>query len=338
LPGWAQRPATDNHVAELARYLNGVKIAAPILCRQLAVYPILVDDVPRPSGDWLTLDAAIACGAVVVREKGGGSVPVVSFENRSRDAHVFIMTGEVIAGGMQTRTVRHDVVLAPGQKVDLDVFCVEAHRWGGNPIFSAGSKAMAPQSIQAELRKGSNQSTVWAQVHRNNRNLKAENATDSLAVAMEAPAVRKPLDDVRRKVVPQIPAGTVGFIFVSHGRALGAELFGREDLAQSLLPKLLDSYAVDYVLLDDGGNDREAKSDNRVAIEFFEQVCRAGSERAATPGSGSGMRTREGGLLGDGVGLSSALVHYGVQIGKSVVPQPASQPPIIYPNPSGVNR
>ena len=41
--------------------------------------------------------------------------------------------------------------------------------------------------------------------------------------------------------MPEIPRGTVGYIFVVHGRAVGAEMFGREDLARELLPKLLDS-------------------------------------------------------------------------------------------------
>ena len=41
------RPSTERHVRELAKYLDGVKIAEPIVYRQLAVYPILV---AQPSG------------------------------------------------------------------------------------------------------------------------------------------------------------------------------------------------------------------------------------------------------------------------------------------------
>jgi hypothetical protein len=330
---WGQRPATDGHVRELARYLNGVKIADPVVCRQLAVYPVLVEDVPPVHGRWLTHDAAISRGLVAVSEKGQGTVPVVWVENRSRDENVFIMTGEVIAGGKQTRTVRHDVVLAPGQKIDLDVFCVEAHRWAGGASFSAGSKTMLPQSIQGELRMGADQARVWSEVARNNAALKAENATGSLEAALRAAPVREKLEDVRRKIVPEIPRGTTGFIFVDRGRALGAELFGSEDLARELLPKLLDSYAVDFVILRGPGRDRDGRRDNRVAIEFFERVCRTGSEAANTPGSGTGIRTRQRGLLGDGVSLDGALVHYGVQLGERIGARPKPGPSIIYPSP-----
>jgi hypothetical protein len=335
-PAWAQRPSTEKHVRELAKYLDAVKIAEPIAYRQLSVYPVLVDDVPLLRGRWLTLDKAISRGILEVSEKPGGSVPVVRVGNRSRDENVLIMTGEVIAGGMQTRTIRHDVVLAPGQTIDLDVFCVEAHRWAGEEKFSRGSKTMLPQSIQGKLRGGADQGKVWSEVARNNSSLKAENATGSLESALNSTHVRKKLEDVRRKIVPQIPGGTVGFIFVAHGRALGAEFFGGEDLARELLPKLLDSYVVDYVILHDSGADRDGKTDDQVAIDFFKQVCSTGSERATTPGSGSGIRTRRANLLGDGVSLDDTPVHYGVQFAAKTEPKPNQRPrpSIIYPNPA----
>ena len=331
---WGQRPSTDRHVRELPRYLDGVKIAAPIVCRQLAVYPILVDNVPLLGGRWLTLDEAVARGVLTVSEKGGGSVPLVWVENRSRDEYIFLMTGEVIAGGMQTRTIRNDIVLAPGQKTDLEVFCVEAHRWSGATAFSGG-KIMLPQSIQGELRNGASQTKVWSEVARNNSSLGAENATGSLELALNAAPVRDKLDEVRRKIAPEIPRGTTGFVFVDRSRAVGLELFGSESLARQLLPKLLDSYAVDYVLLKRPETAAAAGTDNREAIDFFERVCRAGSQRSRTPGSGAGMRTREGGLLGDGVSLDGVVAHYGVQVGRRVLPPPElpPQPPIIYPRP-----
>jgi hypothetical protein len=75
--------------------------------------------------------------------------------------------------------------------------------------------------------------------------------------------------------------------------------------------------------------------DDRAAIELFEQVCRTGSQREATAGSGAGIRTRRGGLLGDGVSLDNTLVHYGVQPAAMPLPRPDGRPrpSIIYPPP-----
>ncbi len=324
----AQRPPTHRHVPELAAYLDRVEIAEPISYRRLSVYPVLLDRDLDLRGRWLTLDNAISRGVLIVTEKGGsGSVPVVVVENRSRDEHVLIVSGEVLSGGKQTRTVRQDVAVAPGQRIELDVFCVEPHRWEGSAAFSAG-KVLVPPSIQLELRRGADQERVWAEVARNNEALRAENPTGSLELAMKSASVRDRLDEVRRAITPNVPRGTMGFIFVDRGRALGAELFGSEDLARDLLPKLLDSYAVECVVIGRGDAEPQGRPDHRAAIEFFERVCRAGSDRAHTPGTGSGIRTRAGDLLGDGVSVGGTLVHYGVQASHRIVPMPVPRPRI----------
>ncbi len=333
VPAAAQeRFPTVRHVPELARYLDRIQIAEPVTFRGLAVYPVLLSGGPELRGDWLTLDAAISRGVLVVSEKGAaGTVPLVTVENGSRHEQVFIMAGEVISGGKQTRTVRSDVIVAPGQRVELSVFCVEARRWEGDKHFSA-AKVLVPQSIQQELRLGADQARVWAEVARNNSALGTENATGSLEIALNAKPVQDRLAEVRHEIVPKVPDGTVGFLFVDRGRALGGEFFGNEGLARALLPKLLDSYAVDCIVLGERRPPDEGKPVDRVAIDFFERISRVGSERSGTPGSGSGIRTRGGGLLGDGVSLTGNLVHYGVQVEHRIIPMPVPMPrPLIYP-------
>ena len=39
------------------------------------------------------------------------------------------MAGEVVKGGKQDRVIAQDVVLAPGETIDLNAFCVEKNRW-----------------------------------------------------------------------------------------------------------------------------------------------------------------------------------------------------------------
>jgi hypothetical protein len=328
VPALAQRPSTDRHVPELAQYFDGVKIAAPIVVQGLAVYPVLVDDVPLLHGRWQTLDEAIDHGTLVIREKDGGNVPTVSVENRGIDTYILLMTGDVIKGGMQTRTVRQDTVLGPRQRIDLDVFCVEAQRWEGAVTFSSG-KFQAPQSIKGEIRGGGGQSEVWSRVAENNAALGTENASHSLEVAVKDSTIEKKLAVVRKRIVPEIPRGTVGFIFVHGGRAVGAEFFGSEALARAELPQFLDSYTVDYVIRAKADARRglpEGRPADKVATSFFERICRAGSERTKTAGSGAGIRTDSGDLLGDGVSLDSTLVHFGVQVARRVVPMPKMAP------------
>lgn len=327
----AQRPRTDGHVPELAEYLSRVQIAEPIVFRHFALYPVLLEGGSRLRGRWLTMDEAISRGVLVVSEKGEGSVPVVTVENRSTDQYVFIMTGEIIAGGKQTRTVRQDVIVGPGQRIDLGVYCVERGRWSGQQHFAAAG-TVVPHSLQLELREGADQGRIWAGVAEASRALRAESRTESLQDALTAPHVAGKLAEFRRGIVPKLPAGTLGYIFVDRGRALAMHLFGTEDMAARLLPKLLDACAVDTGIIYDGPEGGPTRED-RVAIEFYERVCRAGSRRAHTPGSGAGIATRASGLIGDGVSFEGHVVHYGVQEHRRIVPlpPPKPRPPIIWP-------
>jgi hypothetical protein len=324
-----QLAPTDRHVPELARYLERLQLSEPSVCRGLAVYSLQLIDGETLRGSWFTLDRAVSQGVLRVTEKGGGSVPEVVVENTSRDGHVLIMAGEVISGGKQTRTVREDVVVAPGQRIELGVFCVEKHRWQGDSSFGAANQ-LVPQSIRKELRQGADQARVWSEVDRNNRALGAENATGSIELALKSRVVSDKLAEVRRKILPEVPRGTVGYLFVARGRAVGAEMFGSEAMARELLPKLLDSYSVDFVL-QDFGPDWRAGGGHTAAIDFYNRMRRVGSQRSATPGSGSGIRTRNDGLLGDGVSLDGVLVHYGIQIRDRIVPLPQPRPIIPVP-------
>ena len=282
-------------------------------------------------GRWLTLDDAIARGMLVVREKGShGVVAAVTVENRSRTENIFLMGGEILAGGKQTRTVRSDVVLTLGERAELPVYCVEAHRWKGGETFSAG-RLLAPQSIQLELRRGAAQAEIWAEVARSNEALRAENDTGSLEAAVKTKAVQDKLEDVRGAIVRHIPAEAVGYIFVHQGRALEMELFGNPSLARELFPKLLDSYAVDCVIVGLERPEPHEEDGHSTAIEFFERACRAGGDRAKSPGSGDGIRTRAERLIGGGVSLESNLVHFGVQSERRIVPlsKPLPRRPIV---------
>lgn len=316
------------HVQELSSYLDRVEIYAPVVYRQLSVFPVRLRDGDKLRGRWLTLDKAISRGVLVVTEKvRGARVPIVSVENRSRDDTVFIMSGEILAGGKQSRTVSQDVVLAPGQRIDLNVFCVEARRWQGKADFAAGN-TLLPQSIQRELRKGADQQRVWQEIARNNMALGSENQTGSLESALNTGKVKSQLAEVRRKITPEIPGDSVGFIFVDGRQAVGADFFGREDIALALLPKLLDAYAVDLILQRHSVPQTRGTANNDVAIAYFQQIRQAESQRSKTPGSGAGILTHGGRLLGDGVSLGGVVVHYGVQIHQRIVPLPKPRPGI----------
>ncbi|MCS7304867.1 MAG: hypothetical protein NZ602_07145 [Thermoguttaceae bacterium] len=320
------RPSSAAHVPELATYLDQVQIGEPIWYRHLAVYPLFLERGVHLEGRWLTLDEAMRRGVLVVTEKDGGSVPVVWVENRSRDEYVFIMRGEILSGGKQTRTVRQDVILAPGQRVELDVFCVERGRWHGEEKFKP-SYQMAPLAVKKRIAQGEGQQSIWESVRGLAGALQAATPSEDLAKALDAPHVRQDLDKVRKEIVPRIPARTMGFLFLQGRRPVGADMFGDAQIARELFPKLLDAYAVDCILLHKDIPGAERAGADREAIEFFKRIVRAGSQRARTPGSGAGIRTDALGLVGGGVSFGGTLVHYGVYVRhEPIVPLPGPKP------------
>lgn len=320
------RPSSAGHVPELARYLDQVQIGEPVWYRNLAIYPLFLERGVRLEGRWLTMDEAMRRGVLVVTEKDGGSVPVVFVENRSRDEYVFIMRGEILSGGKQTRTVRQDVILAPGQRVDLDVFCVERGRWHGEEKFRPSSQ-LAPLIVQKRIAEGQGQSSVWDAVRGLAFRLRAPSPSESLEMALDAPHVRQDLEKVRKELLPRIPDRAMGFLFLHARRPVGADMFGDAQIARQLLPKLLDAYAVDCLLLEKEGPAAERAGADREAIEFFKRIVRAGSQRSSTPGSGAGIRTDALGLVGGGVSFGDTIVHYGVYARhEPILPMPIPHP------------
>jgi len=320
------------HVPELAQYLDRLEVGPPVSYRQLTVYPVRLRGEAL-SGRWLTLDEAVSRGLLSVSERGTeGSVPVVVMENRAREECVLVTAGEVVSGGKQTRTVREDVILAPGQRAEVKVFCVEAHRWEGEPAMRSAGVAV-PQSIQKEMRKGADQDAVWKEVERANKDLGAESRTGSIEAGLKSPRVEEELAKACRSFTPLVPRDSVGFILVDRYRCVpvGAELFGRSDLALALLPKVIGAYAVDFVVSRKALDETDAPLAADLGRRFLDDIRRAGSVRGETPGSGAGIRMRGSGLLGDGVSLNNVLVHFAVQTEEKFVPKPKPpepQPPM----------
>jgi len=304
-------PIRPLHVPELAEYLDRIEIGGPAFCRSLAVFPLTLRGGDVLDGPWLAMDEALRRGLLIVTEKGRGSVPEIVMENRSRRDSILIVAGEVVSGGKQTRTIRQDIILAPGQRIEVGVYCVEQHRWEGGERFEPSGR-MVPQSVQKEVRAGASQDSIWSEVARSNAALGADSPTGSIERSLNSPEVSRQLEAARDAIAPRCPRESVGFIFVHRGQAVGAEFFGRADLARTLLPKLIDAYACDYVL-PDKGNEYMRPSGRSTAEWFLGRIRGAGSWHAATPGSGVGIRTRAAGSMGDGVGFEDALVHFGVQ-------------------------
>jgi hypothetical protein len=104
------------------------------------------------SSSILTLQEALDQHKAVVHETG--NVNELSIENLSREADVFVQSGDIVKGGQQDRIMAIDLIVPParaGQKpvaTPIAAYCVEAGRWQqrGNeaPAQFAASSAAVP--------------------------------------------------------------------------------------------------------------------------------------------------------------------------------------------------
>ena len=221
-PMMAQRIPTERHVREVANYLDRVTLAEPIVYGHWAVYPVLTGSVPPLSGRWRTLGASLEHRDVAVREKKPARLAVVEIENLTSDQYVLAMSGEVLTGGDQDRAVRTDLLVAPGQTTEINVFSIDPRRSTAPRPFTAGG-VMVPQSVERQFRKGINQTDLWAMATRISAALNPRDKGVSLAAALKSRAVEEKLDPVRRRIMPRIPDGMMGFIIVDRGDAVGAD-------------------------------------------------------------------------------------------------------------------
>lgn len=325
-PTPGKEPQDAGHVAEVKTLLVNLTIDKPRTHENMIVFPIRYGGKQAP-GQWITLDEAAAAGELAVSEKDQASVPEVQVENTGNRT-VFVMSGEIIKGGKQTRVVQKDTLIEPKQKVAIGVFCVERSRWAGGKDFKGADK-MVPAAIRGGIQRGEGQGEVWNRVRSTGAAAGAASPTESLDEMMDSKPVQEKLDRAHKNLGKFSPPDTVGIAVADArtGRVVGLELFGRRDLFEKLQDKLVEGYAMDLVVTQADPKPRDARpvTEDEVA-GFITRAIQGTSRYEDTPGSGRGLDLEAGTLKGKGVALGDFAIHLSVQ---DSVPAPVPARPII---------
>jgi len=318
-PAWpaeAQgQPATDKpaQTPEVRTLLGGLIVDKPRVYKNMLVFPIRYEGRQVP-GDWETLDKAAQAGHLRILEKSEAQVSEVLMENLS-DATIFLMSGEIIKGGQQTRVIRQDTVIEAKQRVAVPVFCVEPHRWTGKREFQ-GSRNLAPSSMRNAIMGGAGQSEVWQRAARISDGLNAPNDTGNMDESLDSKQAQKDLEEVHKALGHFSPPETIGIVIADArtGQVIGLEVFGRRDLFEALQDKLVEGYAVDLVLTSAAASsDSKASVSEKDVTEFIQRALAGSSQYGRIPGSGRGVELTSGSLRGKGVSAGEMLIHLSVQ-------------------------
>src|SRR5688572_8654499 len=107
--------------------LPRVHVGAPIHREGLTLFPLWTEH-PEASPSYRPADDLP--GAVTVGEMPEPDVPHLLVSNGSGEA-ALLLEGELVAGGLQHRTINLTILLPAGAQTAVPVSCVEHGRWGG---------------------------------------------------------------------------------------------------------------------------------------------------------------------------------------------------------------
>lgn len=246
--------------------------------KNLQLFPVVANktfvDYNKDLGKFTLLKEAITGGKIVITETGAGqsnqsginqnnvniqqsnslnlggdvsgTVNTLIAKNVSSDT-IFIMAGEVVKGGKQDRVIGQDVVIAPGQEVNLSAFCVENNRWqtvdGNNGQFN-GYFNVSSMDIRKIVTEDKNQSEVWQKVDEHTSKNGASSSTKTYTNLANSEEYQKELNAYLEKFKSSFEndSSVIGVIAVSGDKVIGCDLFATNQLFKDAYSTLVYSY------------------------------------------------------------------------------------------------
>ncbi len=167
--------------------VSGWRLLEPVTYENLSIFPVVTSQAAE-TGDFVTLDEALASGAATVTERGsdtlhrtregapqreqyqssGASVNTLVLINNGKKP-LILLAGELVSGGKQDRIIGKDRIVPVGaEPLPLDVFCVEHGRWSSGANFSAANIMVHP-SVRESAAVEQQQTEVWNSVQNGTR-------------------------------------------------------------------------------------------------------------------------------------------------------------------------
>jgi len=307
------------NMTALSRTLDSLKVGLPVASQGLTMFPLLEPAAPERS--YLLLDEALDADLAEVSEiSQGGSVPELLFVNRS-DRDILLLDGEELVGAKQNRVINLSILIGAATSVKIPVSCVEAGRWAWRSTrFSSGKRKLNASARRAKMRgvsgslerngeraTGQIQSEVWRSVEEKMGVLACASPTRSLHDVYDSVEAR--LEPVRAAFLPV--THQVGAAFAIAGTIVGVDLFDAHSTLVKMLPKLVDSYAVDA--LERAVVDADAAPAGTSMEDVARLLHRIGSATAkeyAAIGKGTDLRIESMRVHGAALLVDGHITHF----------------------------
>jgi len=178
------------------------------------------------------------------------TVNTLTIENFS-DQPIFLMSGEVVTGGMQDRVIARDVVIQPRSgRVDIPVYCVEEGRWTDNTKKEKFKNYHeASMHLRKVIDRDQNQAAVWKEIKKENRRDNIRSSTDAYTAHASSPEYIRRENEYLTFFNEKFrnKENIVGIVGVSGGVVIGCDIFATSELFYREYNNLIFAY-IDEVL------------------------------------------------------------------------------------------
>lgn len=287
--------------------LNATNFDLSFKYKNLQLFPIIANETfvnsNRDLGKFTLLKEAIESNKILITETGAaiqqnnelpnqgneinrhlqsnnnggdvsGTVNTLFAKNISTDT-IFIMAGEVVKGGKQDRVIGQDLVLAPGQEVNLSAFCVEHNRWqttGGNNGQFNGYFNVSSMDIRKIVTEEKNQSEVWNKVDEHTSKNEAGSETKTYTNLANSEEYQKEQAAYLEKFKTAFlsDGSVIGVIAVSGNEVIGCDMFATHQLFSEAYATLLYSYIGHAIT-----NGSEVAITNEKVYSYLDEILRS---------------------------------------------------------------
>jgi len=298
----------------IEKTLSNLALGDAIKYENLAVFPLLASG--NSESDYLTLDEAITENKVKITEVSEqGTVPELLLTNEA-DKPVLLLDGEELIGAKQNRIINLTILAPANQSIKIPVSCVEAGRWSHRSRefstsrrvhYSMGRSQKMGQvnaSMRHHKRRAANQGEVWDSISKKAARMNSHSATEAMADIFEQH--ESSLDDFCSAFITV--STQTGAIFAINDELKGLELFDSGLTCTKLMPKLIQSYALDAI--DIGKKETTTSVNDEAVSEFLHEAHEVESESFPAIGLGEDVRLNGHRLCGGALIHNEKLVHF----------------------------
>jgi hypothetical protein len=273
----AEKPAEPTPIPNM----SGFALAQPVQSGNLAVVPVIYERKAIDKDDYATLAEALKHDWIEVIEMPNGEVNTLRVRNKGPKP-ILLLGGELLVGGKQDRVVAQDVVIQPGQTVEVEVDCVEHGRWTGMSNEFKGGATTVPMRVREEAQFGT-QSGVWDRVGEFNEQAKAASGVTTIRGGLANETIQKRIGTDLGRLCSALreQRNVVGVIIAVDGKPRTLEVFGSPALFDASMEEILKGAIAD-VALDERQDASLPSQADSTCSEPTLPTCTASSSAGAT--------------------------------------------------------